>query len=184
MSTTILNPRTKKVWILIVCTSYVYLSIPMFRRNIYVFTNHFARVGCDTRSIFWVVFKRFEFSVFFLLDRLSLIKSPVHLRWRENNWIQTFYQGYLKCKQPRPGLEHGLLCSFPMIIAIALSAPLSRVYIYIYSHPQTDCFVLSELFSVVRHAGRSKPESKPIQFYVRLSLRPLGQQADQRGIFF
>ena len=45
--------------------------------------------------------------------------------------------------------------------------------IYIYCHPQTDCFVLSELFSVGRH---SKPGTKPIQLYVRLSLRPLGQQ--------
>ena len=50
-------------------------------------------------------------------------------------------------------------------------------YIYIYCHPQTDCFVLSELFSVARHVGRSKPGSKPIQLYVRLSLKPLGQQA-------
>ncbi len=55
------------------------------------------------------------------------------------------------------------------------------IYIYIYSHPQTDCFVLSELFSVARHAGRSKPRSKPVQLYVRLSLRSLGQQADQVG---
>ena len=39
------------------------------------------------------------------------------------------------------------------------------------------CFVLSELFSVTRHVGRSKPRLKPIQLYVRLSLRPLGQQA-------
>ena len=46
------------------------------------------------------------------------------------------------------------------------------IYIYIYSHLQTDCFVLSELFSVARHVG-----SKPLQLYVRLSLRPLGQQA-------
>ena len=51
------------------------------------------------------------------------------------------------------------------------------IYIYIYCHPQTDCFVLSELFSVARHVGRSKPRSKPFQIYVRLSLRPLGQQA-------
>ena len=50
--------------------------------------------------------------------------------------------------------------------------------IYIYSHPQTDCFVLSELFSVARHAGRSKPGSKPVQLYVRLSFRPVGHQAD------
>ena len=47
------------------------------------------------------------------------------------------------------------------------------IYIYIYCHPQTDCFVLSEPFSVARHVGRSKPVSKPIQLYVRLSLRPL-----------
>ena len=33
----------------------------------------------------------------------------------------------------------------------------------IYCHPQTDCFILSELFSVARHAGRSKPGWKPIQ---------------------
>ena len=49
--------------------------------------------------------------------------------------------------------------------------------IYIYCHPQSDCFVLSELFSVARHVGRSKPGSKPIQLYFRLSLKPLGQQA-------
>ena len=55
------------------------------------------------------------------------------------------------------------------------------IYIYIYCHPQTDCFVLSELFSVARHAGRSKPKSKPVQLYVRLSFRPLGHQADHVG---
>ena len=55
------------------------------------------------------------------------------------------------------------------------------IYIYIYCHPETDCFVLSELFSVARHVGRSKPGSKPIQLYVRLSLRPLGQQAYHVG---
>ena len=51
------------------------------------------------------------------------------------------------------------------------------LYIYIYCHPQTDCFILSELFSVARHVGRSKLGSKPIELYIRLSLRPLGQQA-------
>ena len=48
------------------------------------------------------------------------------------------------------------------------------IYIYIYCHPQTDCFILSGLFSVARHVGRSKPRLKPIQLYLRLSLRPLG----------
>ena len=46
----------------------------------------------------------------------------------------------------------------------------------IYCHPQTDSFVLSELFSVARHAGRAKPGSKPIQLYVRLCFRPLVHQ--------
>ena len=35
------------------------------------------------------------------------------------------------------------------------------IYIYIHCHPQTDCFVLSELFSVARHVGCSKPGLKP-----------------------
>ena len=47
----------------------------------------------------------------------------------------------------------------------------SLIYIYV-THPQTDCFALSELFSVARHVGRSKPRSKPIQLYVRLYIYP------------
>ena len=50
-----------------------------------------------------------------------------------------------------------------------------------HSHPQTDCFVLSELYSVARHAGRSKPGSKPVQLYVRLSSKPVGHQANYVG---
>ena len=50
------------------------------------------------------------------------------------------------------------------------------VFFYMYSHPQTDCFGLSELFSVARRAGRSKPGLKPVQLYVRLCFRPLGHQ--------
>ena len=42
------------------------------------------------------------------------------------------------------------------------------IYIYIYCHPKTDCFVLSELFSVARHVGRRKPGSKPSNFTVDL----------------
>ena len=46
--------------------------------------------------------------------------------------------------------------------------------------------MLSDLFSVARQVGHSKPGSKPIQLYVRLSLRPLGQQEYHvlaKGIF-
>ena len=51
------------------------------------------------------------------------------------------------------------------------------IYIYIYSHLETECFVVSQLFSVPRLIGRLKLGSKPAQLYVRLRIRPLGQQA-------
>ena len=49
---------------------------------------------------------------------------------------------------------------------------------YIYCHPQIDCFVISQLFSVARHVGRLKLGLKPAQFYIRLSIRPLSQLAN------
>ena len=55
------------------------------------------------------------------------------------------------------------------------------IYIYIYCHPQTDCFVVSQLFSVAQYVGRLKLGSKPAQLYVRLSIRPLGQQTYHVG---
>ena len=50
--------------------------------------------------------------------------------------------------------------------------------IYIYCHPKTDCFVISQLFSMARDARFSKLGSKPGQLYVRLSIIPLSQQAN------
>ena len=50
------------------------------------------------------------------------------------------------------------------------------IYIYIYIYyiiyivPQTDFFVVSQLFNVARHVGRIKLGSKPAQLYVRLSI--------------
>ena len=43
----------------------------------------------------------------------------------------------------------------------------------IYCFPQTDCFVVSQLFSVARYASRFTLGSKPAQIYVRLSMLPL-----------
>ena len=45
-------------------------------------------------------------------------------------------------------------------------------------HPHTDCFIISQLFSVARHIRRLKLGSKPAQLYVRLSIIPLRQQAN------
>ena len=51
------------------------------------------------------------------------------------------------------------------------------IYIYIYSHPQTDNFFVSLLFSVATHVTRLKVGSKTDQLYVRLSTIPLNEQA-------
>ena len=42
-----------------------------------------------------------------------------------------------------------------------------RIYTYLYCHPQTDCFVVSQLFSVARYICRLKLGSKPAQLYVK-----------------
>ena len=57
----------------------------------------------------------------------------------------------------------------------------NHIYIYIYCHPQTDCFVVSQLFHVARHVGRLKLGLKPAQLYIWLRIRPLGQQAYHLG---
>ena len=50
------------------------------------------------------------------------------------------------------------------------------ISIYLNSHSQTDCFVLSQFFNVARHAGCFKLGSKPAQLYVRLSILPLSHR--------
>ena len=52
------------------------------------------------------------------------------------------------------------------------------IYIYIYCHPKTDCFVVSQHFSVARHVGHLKLGSEPTQLYVSLCIIPLSQQAN------
>ena len=49
---------------------------------------------------------------------------------------------------------------------------------YTHCYPHTDCFVVSQLFSVARDAGRLNLGSKPTQLYVSLSIRPLNHQAN------
>ena len=49
---------------------------------------------------------------------------------------------------------------------------------YIYCNPQTDCFIVSQLFSVARHIGHLMQGSKPAQLYVRLSIILLSQLAN------
>ena len=50
------------------------------------------------------------------------------------------------------------------------------IYIYIYNHLGTDCFVVSQLFSVTRHVGHFKLRLKATQLYVRLRILLLSPQ--------
>ena len=50
------------------------------------------------------------------------------------------------------------------------------VCMYVYCHPQTECLVISQPFSVARHVEHLKLGSKPAQIYVRLSILPLSPQ--------
>ena len=58
----------------------------------------------------------------------------------------------------------------------AQSPERGHIYIYIYSHPQRDCFVVSQLISVARHAGHFKLGLKPAPHDIRLSIIPLSHQ--------
>ena len=40
------------------------------------------------------------------------------------------------------------------------------MYVCMYCHPKTDCFILSQLISVARHAGRFKLGLKPAHLYI------------------
>ena len=126
-------------------------------------------------------FNRFEFIVFLLLDRLPY--------WLRNPLCLLFIHSGRRIIGFSP---------FPRILALCwMQIASSRIwnwfsvhflrwyqlhfnflFLYLYYHPQTDCFIVSQLFSVARHAGRLKLGSKPAQLYVRLSIMPLSQQVN------
>ena len=54
----------------------------------------------------------------------------------------------------------------------------THTHTHIYCLPQTDCFVVSQLFSVGRHIGRLKLGLNPVQLCLWLSIIPLSQQAN------
>ena len=71
---------------------------------------------------------------------------------------------------------------FSTMVTVTLSVPRSfssyiYIYIYIYCHPQTNRFVVSQLFSVARHIGRLKLGLKPDQLYIRLNIILLCHQS-------
>ena len=73
--------------------------------------------------------------------------------------------------------EEDCLCQYSRIPFHYLFPLYIYIYIYIYCHPKTDCFVVSQLFSVARHVGRFKLGLIPAQIYVRLNIILLSQQS-------
>ena len=53
------------------------------------------------------------------------------------------------------------------------------IYIFLYCHPQTDGFIISQLFSVARHTGHFKLGSKPAQLYIRFNMSLLFDMSAQ-----
>ena len=49
-----------------------------------------------------------------------------------------------------------------MVLSLSNAKPCLYIYIYIYSHPQADSLVVSQVFWVARHAGHYKLGSKPV----------------------
>ena len=52
----------------------------------------------------------------------------------------------------------------------------------VYCHPYTDCFLVSQLFSVTRHARRFKLGSKPASRYARHGILQLSHFGDIRQL--
>ena len=75
---------------------------------------------------------------------------------RKEDWLKMTQQVLTKYKTNQ--------LTNPMIL---LSESLN---ICIYSHPQKNCFIVSQHFSMVRHKGRLKWRSKPTQLYIRLNI--------------
>ena len=57
-----------QVWLLFATWNHIIALNVCNHITMYVFTNPSAQAGCDTASIFYVEFNRFEFTVLFLQD--------------------------------------------------------------------------------------------------------------------
>ena len=69
-----------------------------------------------------------------------------------------------------------------LIALLLLGYVRGSIYIYIYCYPQTDCFVVWQLFNMVRYIGRLKLGSKPAELYIRLNILPLKPGGDIRQL--
>ena len=84
--------KPNALWLAIILNSFKKIFL-------WVFTNPFTQPGCDTRSILYAKFNRFEFRLFLLLvwlpDQGQSTQSALLFThcWRENNWIHTFPKG-------------------------------------------------------------------------------------------
>ena len=94
-------------------------------------------------------------------------KSCVHLllpnNSGENRWIYVFSKGISmkwtwkvsssNWTKDNNSISYNANCYSKCIPFQYLYMAYLNIYIYIYCHPQTDCFIVSQLFSVARHAG-------------------------------
>ena len=84
-------------------------------------------------------------------------------------------------------MQKGELCDkFKIYMRLRIFERTLYMYINVYCHPQTVCFVISQLFRAARHAGRFKLGSQTAYLYPRLCILPLSYFDDlrQQGNFY
>ena len=125
-----------------------------------IFSFHFFALFLFFRrfkSFFLLFFRLIFFVFFFLFNQFCISSFPLTFffifRFFFFTW-KLFFKQLCHCPEED--------CKFHYVGKFHIN-----IYIYIYCHPQRDCFVVSQLFSVARHIGRLKLGSKPAQLYVR-----------------
>ena len=143
---------------------YIYIYIVIHRQTVSFYQN--SLVWLDTQDA------RSRNPSNFTLNKFQTSRPPSGPRWlREylrylfsNSSSVRLFTFFIPYRLPECSVlsKSFALCERrPTIPSPECSTPMGE---RIYCHPQTDCFVLSELFSVARHAGRLKPGSKPVQY--------------------
>ena len=113
-------------------------------------------------------------NVFFVVFRFVIFRVLV---------VFLRYQTYHKTKEQEKEVMYIYVCTF--IFLSTIHTVHIYIYIYIYIYPQTDCFVVLQLFSVAGHARCFKLGSKSGWLYVSSTSysRPIVILSVSEGIF-
>ena len=100
-----------------------------------------------------------------LKNTLYTCKQPLLMAYERSKSVQDncgkfIHQFQSETKTLIRKLERILIKSHGQNVSLLFNQTCLNVYVHIYCHSQTDCFVVSQLFSVARLVGGLKPGSK------------------------